>query len=112
MRTGTIRSFLRRAALLTAAILILAGFAYADKTVLKVTWVPKRPAVGPWERARVEGFEEFLRRNPDIELVAAQGVRPPVDLQWSGQFLALAGGAAPDVPIGEVTQPGLRSQQG
>ncbi|MDP2990393.1 MAG: extracellular solute-binding protein, partial [Kiritimatiellota bacterium] len=78
-------------------IILCGAHAAENKIPLKVAKLPPRPAVGPWAKAFLEGFETFIRRHPDVELSAAAGISPPQGMGAAGELTAIAAGTAPDV---------------
>jgi ABC-type sugar transport system permease subunit len=70
----------------------------AEKKIrLRVHRLPKRPAVGPWDKAFLEAFETFIREHPNVELATSTGITPPKNMSTAGELTRIAGGTAPDV---------------
>lgn len=67
------------------------------KPVLFVQNVPDRRVIDVRGKAELAVFEEFLRQNPDVELRKAVPLRLEGGLGESSDYMAFAGGSAPDV---------------
>lgn len=67
------------------------------KIRLKVLRLPTRPAVGPWQKAFLEAFEQYIREHPEVEIRAAAGITPPEGMGTAGELTAIAAGTAADV---------------
>lgn len=69
-----------------------------EKVKLRLKDIPEKRAISISEKAELAVYEEFLRKNPDIEIIKVTGITLPGDLQQGpGDLMAMAGGVAPDV---------------
>jgi len=83
-----------------------------EKITLKVLRLPTRPAIGPWQKAFLEAFEQYLVAHPDIEFEAAAGISPPQGMGTAGELTAIAAGTAPDVFDTFLARVGYYAEQG
>lgn len=72
--------------------------AQAERTViLRVSGLPMPNATEPIQVAELKVQAEFLRRNPEVRLVAAEGIRLENTVSEVTTLMMIAGGIAPDV---------------
>jgi maltose-binding protein MalE len=67
------------------------------KITINVDTVPDVATTWPPDMARLAVYHEFLRRNPHINVEAATTLRIEGDAAEGNEYLAIAGGIAPDV---------------
>ncbi|MCX7003267.1 MAG: hypothetical protein NTV22_08345 [bacterium] len=64
---------------------------------ITVDSVPEVTTTWPPDMARLAVYHEFLRRNPDINVAATTILKIEGDASEGNEYLAIAGGIAPDV---------------
>ncbi|MCK5851746.1 extracellular solute-binding protein [bacterium] len=89
---------LKKIFLLFLILLNLAAPLSAGSEVkIKVAGMPDVTTTWPPDMARLAAFHEFLRQNPDIEVEAPATLKIEGDAEEGNEYLAIAGGIAPDV---------------
>ncbi|MCX7847635.1 MAG: extracellular solute-binding protein [bacterium] len=73
------------------------SLAQRTKIRVRVDSLPDIATTWPPDMARLAVYHEFLRRNPDIDVVASTSLRIEGDASEGNEYLAIAGGVAPDV---------------
>lgn len=88
------------ARVLPCALSLLLAFslcAEPTKIRVRVDSIPDITTTWPPDMARLAVYHEFLRRNPDVDVVASTTLRIEGDASEGNEYLAIAGGVAPDV---------------
>jgi multiple sugar transport system permease protein len=95
----TIRIKRRAQWCLGALLALLCGqlAAAPAQITINVDSVPEVTTTWPPDMARLAVYHEFLRRNPDINVEAATTLKIEGDASEGNEYLAIAGGIAPDV---------------
>jgi len=68
-----------------------------DVIVLRIRNFPDRRAIDVHSKAQLALIDEFSRRHPNIKLVRATGLQVYGEISESSDYMAIAGGTAPDV---------------